>query len=140
MRIRQASVHDLPQVLRFLSAGIARTDWHTDVKAYVRRYIINKNNFVLIAIENNSVLGMAAGELWADKKFAYLGQLEAKPQKKEVITSLVDALKILCRKKGITLIITYVNIKNPKAIANYRLVGMKKIGDYLGLTMQVLNK
>jgi hypothetical protein len=138
MRVRQATVRDLSRVLRFLSAGIAQTDWHTDVKSYVRRYITNKNNFVLIAIEKDTILGMAAGELWTDKKFAYLGQLEAKgPKNKSIIESLVSALKILCKRKGITLIITYVNVKNKNTLANYRQVGMRKIGDYLGLEMRI---
>lgn len=83
-------------------------------------------------------MGMAAGELWADKKFAYLGQLEAKgPKRKAIIRSLVATLKYLCRRKGITRIITYVDIKEKEAIANYRRIGMKKIGDYLGLVMKV---
>ncbi len=134
MKICKATKKDLNKIL--ISMGVDqvnRKSWHISSRKFVLSYITNKHNYFFIAIDKNEVVGTINGELWDDKGFAYVGEINAKGKNKdEIMKLLYEHFVKFCKKKGVTLINTYVNKNKKQQISIYKKLGMKKIGDYLG--------
>ncbi len=134
LKIRQATKKDLNKILKSMGIDqINRKSWHVSSKKFVLSYITNRHNYFFIAIENNEVVGTINGELWDDKGFAYVGEINAKGKNKDkIIESLYEYFMKFCKKKGVTLINTYVNKNKKQQISIYKKLGMRKVGDYFG--------
>jgi len=133
MKIKQATLKDLEIILKFIGPKqLQRKDWHIKSKKFITSYIKNKHNFFLIAIDKNKVIGIINGELWGDKGFAYLGEIEAKGKNKtEIINKLFKYFKNYCKKRNINLINSYVNKNKSTLIKTYKRLRMKQKGTYL---------
>ncbi|MEA3329620.1 MAG: GNAT family N-acetyltransferase [Nanoarchaeota archaeon] len=140
MDIRQAKKADLHSILEFMGLKqVSRQDWHVPSKQFVLSYITNKHNFFIIALDSNKVMGTINGELWNDKGFAYIGEIIAKGKNKQkVIDAMYSYFVKFCKKKGVTLINTYVNKNKEKQIKTYKTLGMKRKGEYFYLA-RILN-
>lgn len=132
MIIRQATLKDLNLILEFMGRRqIRRNDWHIKSKNFIKSYIKNKHNFFFICIDNKSIVGSIAGELWDDKGFAYVGEIVVKGKNKEIIINeMFNKFIKFCRNKKINLINAYVNNSNKKQVMVYKSLGMKKKGNY----------
>tara|TARA_Y100000310_G_scaffold287633_1_gene312671 strand:+ start:4038 stop:4457 length:420 start_codon:yes stop_codon:yes gene_type:complete len=139
MNIRQAKKTDLHNILKFMGLKqVSRKDWHVPSKQFVLSYITNKHNFFIISLEDHKVVGTINGELWNDKGFAYIGEVIAKGKNKQKI---IDAMYLyfvnFCKKKGVTLINTYVKKSKEKQIKTYKDLGMKKRGEYFSYEKRI---
>lgn len=134
MEIKQARERDLNLILEYLGKRTSnRKNWHIQSKKFISSYIKNKNNFFFITLKDKKVVGTINGELWIDKGFAYIGEVSYKGKDKEkIINEMFNYFKEFCKKKKIKLINSYVNKKNKEIIKNYRLLNMKKTGEYIG--------
>ncbi len=139
MHIRQARSSDIDLILSFMGKRPAnRRDWHIPAKKFVASYIRNKHNFFLICIDQKRVVGSIAGELWNDKGFAYVGEITAKGKdESKIIRGMFGHFVKFCKKKGVTLINTYVKVGRDKAISTYKKVGMEKRGNYFYYERQI---
>ena len=139
MIIRQATKKDLSKILKSIGIDqVNRKSWHVSSKKFILSYIINKHNYFFIAIENNKVVGTINGELWDDKGFAYVGEINAKGKNKnKIIKLLYEYFVKFCKKKGVKLINTYVNKNKKQQILIYKDLGMKKVCDYIGYEKKI---
>lgn len=139
MEIRQANLNDLNLILEYFgNKTINRKDWHIEYGKFIKSYIKNKHNFFLIALKDKKVVGTINGELWDDKGFAYVGEISANGKEKEhIIKNMFKHFKKFCKKKGVSLINTYVNIKEKEKIKVYQDLKMKKIGKYFGMERRI---
>ena len=139
MIIRQATKKDLSKILKSIGIDqVNRKSWHVSSKKFILSYIINKHNYFFIAIENNKVVGTINGELWDDKGFAYVGEINAKGKNKnKIIKLLYEYFVKFCKKKGVKLINTYVNKNKKQQILIYKDLGMKKVGDNIGYEKKI---
>jgi hypothetical protein len=132
MNIRQANKSDLDGILKFMGLKqVFRKDWHVSSRNFVLSYITNKHNFFIIALENKEVIGTINGELWNDKGFAYVGEIIAKGKNKQnIIDAMYSYFVKFCKKKGVTLINTYVKKNKKEQIKTYKGLGIKQKGEY----------
>ena len=132
MDIHQAKKSDLRSILEFIGLKqVTRKDWHIPSKKFVLSYIINKHNFFIIALENKKLIGTINGELWNDKGFAYVGEIVAKGKnKQDIIDAMYSYFVKFCKKKGVTLINSYVKKNKKEQIKTYKELGMKRKGEY----------
>ena len=139
MKIRKAKFKDLNQILEFSGFKKMKSNyWHMNPMKFVESYIKNKNNFFFLATENNKIVGIISGELWRDKKFAYLGKIEAKEKNSnEINKKLFEYLIKFCKKNSIILINTYIRKSDKVAIKLYNNLGLKKKGEHIYMELYV---
>ncbi|MBI2656363.1 GNAT family N-acetyltransferase [Candidatus Woesearchaeota archaeon] len=139
MKIRKAKIEDLNQILEFTVIKKMKSDyWHMSPIKFVESYIKNKNNFFFLAIENNKIIGIISGELWKDKKFAYLGRIDVKRKNnREIAKKLFKYLIKFCKENKITLINTYLRKSNKIIMKLYANLGLKKKSEYVYMELNV---
>ena len=132
MKIKKASLKDLNKIMEF--SEIKNTDikkWHMNPKDYVKSYIKNPNNFFFVAVNEDNIIGTIGGEIWRDKKFAYLGNIIAKGRdKNKTLINLFNYLIKFCKNNKINLINSFVRKNHSEMITNCKNFGMKKLGKY----------
>ena len=121
MRIRRGQLKDANQILRMLkdtselqgmSNGMEEPLYS---KEYVKDYITNRQmNLVLVAEENDKIIGFILAEMWMKKKFSYLADMliVKEARGKGVGRKLYCFYEQYCKKNGLKNIAALVQTKN----------------------------
>lgn len=118
MKIRQGKPADANEILNLLKTtpqlhGIQSEQIYS--KEYVMDFIKDKKlGLVLVAEENNRVIGFVLAEIWVKKKYSFLSDIAVVPEhrSKGVGKRLYMAYENYCRKKRMNIIVELVQTGN----------------------------
>lgn len=120
MKIRKGKISDLKELLKFLNETPelqSSKGEKTYTRAWVKDSLTDKDrNLVLIAEENNKIIGFLIAELWKKKKSSFFADIFVKPEyrKQGIATKLKDKYEKICKKLGLKTIVGLVLVTNKK--------------------------
>ncbi len=135
MRIRVGQLKDIDHILKLLKSSHELRIMNKDkeeplyIKKFVRDYIIDKTNgLVLIAEENAEILGFIFAEIWLKKKYSFLSVVAIRKESRGmgIGEKLYLFYERLCKNKGIKNIITLVRIENKRMQRFSKKMGLLK--------------
>ena len=132
----------MKKIIEFQGIDTAnKTKWHMNPREYIKSYTTNPNNFFLVAILKDNIIGTVSGEIWKDKKFVYLGEITANGKdKNKILKAMFDYLAKFCKNNKINIINSYVRKSSRGIINNYKNLGMKKISEHYYFEAKLLKQ
>lgn len=138
MKIRKATKKDFKKYLelvrisdreysKIIGKRIKTID--KEVKKYFDKSISSKNHLILVAENNNNLVGYLVASLFIgiNNKFGYIDHIFVSQdyRKNKIGELLVKEFRMILKKKKLSRIKLAVNIRNKRAIKFYRKLGFK---------------